>query len=203
MIIENNSRKTAVALTAALLCMTVYFSMYFKNIELTSTRADNRLSQLRSSMTKPDSPPGSELKSMSVKDEAKIKKQMFSKPILFVKNDGGLSDDILFYSQHHRNPGMVFTKQGVSIFLADRGGEREPATEGSQRTRKEGSVDFSKVTLTFPSKDQEIKVTAEDMQKTTLNFFTSKDRNEWRSNVKTYASVMYHDVYDGVDIKFY
>lgn len=35
------------------------------------------------------------------------------------------------------------------------------------------------------------------------NYFIGKDRSRWRSGVGTYQSILYHDLYDGIDMKVY
>src|SRR4030067_3252930 len=36
-----------------------------------------------------------------------------------------------------------------------------------------------------------------------VNYFTGKDSNKWKTDVPTYGAVMYSEVYEGVDVKFY
>jgi len=49
---------------------------------------------------------------------------------------------------------------------------------------------------------QPVVTTAEELPGT-VNYFIGNDPARWRSNVPTYAKVVYHDVYPGIDVAYY
>ena len=47
------------------------------------------------------------------------------------------------------------------------------------------------------------KIIAEGLQKGKVNYFIGDNPGAWRTNIPTYGAVVYKDIYDGIDIKFY
>ena len=47
------------------------------------------------------------------------------------------------------------------------------------------------------------EIVAEGMQKGKVNYFVGNDPEKWKSNIATYQSVVYKDIYQNIDMKFY
>ena len=48
-----------------------------------------------------------------------------------------------------------------------------------------------------------VKIVADEPQQVKANYFIGKDRKQWKTNIGTYRSVVYREVYPGIDLKFY
>ena len=46
-------------------------------------------------------------------------------------------------------------------------------------------------------------IIAEGLQAGKVNYFIGNDKTKWHSNVPTYNKVVYKEVYNGIDIKYY
>ncbi len=58
-----------------------------------------------------------------------------------------------------------------------------------------------KLTLLGANKCPEI--VAEGLQECKVNYFIGNDRGKWQTNIPTYSAVVYKNIYDGIDLKFY
>ena len=47
------------------------------------------------------------------------------------------------------------------------------------------------------------EIIAEGMQEGKINYFIGKDPEEWKTSISTYQSVVYKDIYENIDMKFY
>ncbi|MEK7719679.1 MAG: SBBP repeat-containing protein, partial [Bacteroidota bacterium] len=47
------------------------------------------------------------------------------------------------------------------------------------------------------------EIVAEGLQECKVNYFIGNDRGKWQTNIPTYSAVVYKNIYDGIDLKFY
>ncbi|MFQ5428443.1 MAG: SBBP repeat-containing protein [Thermodesulfobacteriota bacterium] len=104
-------------------------------------------------------------------------------PLYFIKNNGQTDAAVKFYEKGGGHA-TFFTGKGVTISLV--------------KDKLAKTVKFS-----FLGANKEIKVSAEEVLETRVNYFKGKDNKQWRRDVPVYGSVMYSGVYDNVDIRFY
>ncbi len=132
-------------------------------------------------------------------------------PLYFIKNEGQLPDRIKYYE---KGPGhsIFFSEGDVAFNFKKASDQLPPASEASSPVRSGSSVntrdrkkgaEFSVVRL-FPVGMQEgVRIDAQQQQEGKVNYFIGKDPEKWRTDIATYGSVVYHEAYPGVDIKFY
>ena len=48
-----------------------------------------------------------------------------------------------------------------------------------------------------------VKIVADEPQQAKVNYLVRKDPKQWKTNIGTYRSVVYREVYPGIDLKFY
>ncbi|MFQ5480832.1 MAG: SBBP repeat-containing protein [Thermodesulfobacteriota bacterium] len=104
-------------------------------------------------------------------------------PLYFVRNDGQTDKAVKFY-ERGAGHSTFFTEEGVVISLLKDKGLRD-------------------VKLSFVGANKDIKIKAEEPHRARFNYFTGNKNKQWRTDVPSYSSVLYKDVYDNVDIRFY
>jgi hypothetical protein len=109
-------------------------------------------------------------------------------PLAFIPNRGQAVPEVLFYA---RQAGMTLwlTEQGIVFDRA------VPTPEGGER-RACSRMDFLNVR---PG----AKVTALDPTPYLASYFYGSDEAEWRTDIPTSKSVLYRNLYDGIDLKVY
>ena len=55
---------------------------------------------------------------------------------------------------------------------------------------------------TFPGANANPVIESEDQLPGSANFFSGRDPSKWQTNVSTYGSVIYHDLYSGIDLRY-
>jgi len=70
-------------------------------------------------------------------------------------------------------------------------------TEESEKTTTEA------VTLSFVGANAKAKISSSDKMSGHVNYFVGNDKIKWQSNIPTYGTVTYNNVYKNIDIKFY
>jgi len=110
-------------------------------------------------------------------------------PLYFIENHGQLDNRVKFY---HRAQGHTtfFTMKEVVFRLH---GPDTPLHSGSPST----------IRLTPLGMKNDATIVAERLQPTKINYYTGKDPKKWRTGLPTYGSVVYRDVFPGIDMRFY
>ncbi|MCK4614842.1 MAG: hypothetical protein KAU14_08565, partial [Thermoplasmata archaeon] len=104
----------------------------------------------------------------------------------FTKNEGQLDNDGVYYYYNIPGRGIAFMESAVLFRLE----AEENATEGYiLKLEFEDSYD----------------VVPEGVGKLSHwnNYFIGNDPDTWRSGVPNYKEIWYHEIYDGIDLKFY
>ena len=81
-----------------------------------------------------------------------------------------------------------------------------PASRAGERAERAAAPrpgHYAVVRLTPVGLTKKVKVKALDLQQCRVNYFIGKDPKKWRTNIPTYAGVLYQDAYAGIDLKFY
>ena len=100
-------------------------------------------------------------------------------PLSFIRNDGQIDERIRFYEKGSGH-GTFFSKEGISI-----------------------SLNSDLVKLTFLNANKSPEIVALNQQTGKVNYFTGNNPAKWKTNIPTFSSVLYKEVYPGIDIKFY
>ncbi len=100
-------------------------------------------------------------------------------PIDFIENQGQWDKSMRFVARKGR---MLagFGKESIKIALSDRS---------------------APLSLDFIGASASVEVTGEQRRSATYNFFTGNDRQRWRSDVSSYAAVLYRGLYEGIDMR--
>jgi hypothetical protein len=121
---------------------------------------------------------------------ADVRRAYGSLPLYFVENRGQLGPHIRFYEQSHGHT-AVFTGHGVVLSV--------PAdVPGSERRRVRQVI-----SLTAVGANSQPEVVAESPQEARVHSFVGRDPERWKSDLRTYASLLYRQVYPGIDIRYH
>ncbi|MBI4847180.1 MAG: SBBP repeat-containing protein [Nitrospirae bacterium] len=112
-------------------------------------------------------------------------------PLYFIRNDGQVDKSVSFYEKG-KGHSTFFTSDGVYLALVNGG----KSYDGPER------ADAGVVKLGFLNANRSPMISAEGEQEGKINFFTG-GRENWRTDVPTYSTVVYKEVYKGIDLKFY
>jgi hypothetical protein len=121
---------------------------------------------------------------------ADVRRAYASLPLRFVENRGQLDPHIRFYEQSHGHT-AAFTRDGVFLSLLS-----TPAAPGGPARRQV-------IRLTALGGHAEPQIVAEAPQAARVHSFVGNDPARWHSDAATYGSLLYRDVYRGVDLRFH
>jgi len=131
----------------------------------------------------------------SVENETKANKKLNLKtgdfpviPLAFVKNSGELDGKVKYYEKSAGHS-TLFTKKGIFIELNKRGSDNSPGVKTIKITPVRGNRD--------------VRINSSGIQKATLNYLVGNDPSRWRKGVQIREKVIYREMYEGIDVKFY
>ncbi|MBI4844296.1 MAG: SBBP repeat-containing protein, partial [Nitrospirae bacterium] len=111
-------------------------------------------------------------------------------PLYFIKNEGQLDEKVVFYERGGGHSTFL-TKEGAYLALK----------KGAQSYDDEGNpADF--VRLGFLNAKGSVAIMPEGLQEARFNYLIGPQA-DWKTNIPSYASVLYKGLYDGVDLRFY
>jgi hypothetical protein len=78
----------------------------------------------------------------------------------------------------------------------------ESAVAGARPPMLDQKASSTKVRMQFVGADPAPEMVAGEMLPSKVNYFIGSDPKEWHSNLPTYAGVVYHGIYPGIDLKY-
>lgn len=138
-------------------------------------------------------------------EQAKVKMQdLYGQiPLYFIENQGQMEQRVKYYEKN-RGHGIYFTEDGVTFTLAspEVKAAADAATGGVRETRGEQEAPLV-MELKPLGASGNAKLVAEDAQSARVSYLIGSDPKQWKTNLSTYKSVSYQEVYPGIDLKFY
>ena len=110
-----------------------------------------------------------------------------SLPLNFVANQGQMDKKAKFYAKGEGHS-IYFTQEGIYLRLI----QRNP-TAKSQEVLK----------LSFLNGNENPRLVADNPQVCKFNSYVGNDPARWRTGIPTYGAVVYEDVYENIDVRFY
>ncbi len=108
-------------------------------------------------------------------------------PLYFVENRGQLAPQVRFY-ERGAGHATFFTAEGLVLSLA-------------RNTGKTASRETFGLSIAGAGKDT--RISASEVLPGRVNYFKGGSSREWVSNLPTYRTLTYSNVYKGIDVKFY
>jgi hypothetical protein len=116
-----------------------------------------------------------------------VKAELISLPLSFIPN-AGQSDPQVEFMVKGSGTSFSFTKDSLLFSLQKPG----------NITNESPQV----ITQTFTGSNDSVIISGDDLLPGTANFFIGENPDNWRSNLSTFGSVRYHDLYPGIDLVY-
>jgi len=138
--------------------------------------------------------------------KAHLKNSYGKLPLYFIKNNGQVNKDVSFY-ERGAGHATFFTEDGLVLSLTKKESKADKASFNEDvlglRTKESAKTTTEAVTLSFIGANARAKISSSDKMSGHVNYFVGNDKSKWQSNIPTYGTVTYKDVYKNIDIKFY
>ena len=132
-------------------------------------------------------------------------------PLYFIENQGQLDPDVSYYIQGG-DKSIYFTGRGVTFALTDAGDEK-PSSEALVRPASYGGAGVARalspqreaqrwvVKLDFVDADPKARPVGQEPTAAVISYFKGA-REEWTTGLPTYASLVYRDLWPGIDLVY-
>ena len=122
----------------------------------------------------------------------------FEWPVMFEKNDGQAAKNV---AAAIRNPAYaaLFTSDEVQFRIAFQDKEKTP----QDRLQPPGRLQLAHFSMHFQGASKERSIIPGEFTPTRVNDYHGRDEKRWRTDIKTFSSLDYKQVYPGIDLRFY
>lgn len=134
-------------------------------------------------------------------DKARVAELYGKLPMYFIQNNGQADEKVRFYEKGSGHA-TYFTDDGVFLTLIKAEEKEKSGALDNPTGSEERAYKSELVRLSFLNASK-AKITAEGLMDSRVNYFIGKDSNKWKTDIPTYGAVIYSEVYEGVDVKFY
>jgi hypothetical protein len=125
-------------------------------------------------------------------------------PLYFVENRGQADDRVAYYIEG-KDKSIWFTSEGLTYSITeradDKSGEREKLQPVALNLSGEVTSRPEKwsVKLDFIDANPKVRPVGREQTPTTFSYFKGQ-RQDWKRGLKTYSSVVYENLWDGIDL---
>jgi hypothetical protein len=137
----------------------------------------------------------------SVMDEetrVKVTQELQRLPLYFIENKGQLDQRVAYYVQG-KDKTLYFTQEGITYVLTEQGNNRLSIRKASLEESIAPDRRSWVVKLDFVGGS--VRPKGLDSRGATVNYFKGKP-GEWRTGLKTYGSLLYEDLWPGIDLVY-
>lgn len=138
--------------------------------------------------------------------KARVQEAYSRLPLYFIPNDGQVDKEVMFYERSHGHAAF-FTREGVYLTLIkDQGLEdrRDKGERGGLYPESEiTGPTFEMIKLTPVGANKDPEIVPEGLQHSKVNYFIGNDPEKWRTDIPTFKALLYKEVYEGIDIRYY
>jgi acyl-CoA hydrolase len=141
---------------------------------------------------------------------ARVQALLSTLPLYFMENRGQFDERVAYYVQG-RDTAVYFTAEGVTIALvgpaADtgtKGDERQPPVRPvgwGSAPEADGTRQRWTVRLEFVGANREVTPSGQEPTPARISYFKGPEA-EWKTGLPTYASVVYRDLWPGIDLVY-
>src|SRR3972149_3305628 len=133
----------------------------------------------------------------------RIQKTYGKFPLHFIRNTGQIDKKVKFYERGSGHS-IFFAKEGVYLmFQAPNPDFQIPKNRHAITASKAKTLTPELLKLAPVGANKNPEIVADDKQKGKANYFIGNDPNKWRTSIPTYKSIIYKELYKGIDMKFY
>lgn len=147
------------------------------------------------------------LRGDSVADNRQQATEAFGRlPLYFVENHGQMDARVAYYVQGYDKT-LYFTSEGLSFALANPSKSQTTAKTTKQSTaprpkgeRKEpAATERYTLKLDFVGANPNVRPQGQEQTEAVFSYFKGR-REQWQTGLKTYAGVVYQDLWPGIDL---
>ena len=149
----------------------------------------------------------------SKESNVQITRNIASMPLAFTANQGQWDDEVQFRANaggatmwfssdgaYYQFTRTIESEDGDPISIVDK---RFGVAPDDILDRKPNAVETMMIKATFVGAKLNPQMIGVDMMEYKCNYFIGNDPNKWQTDVPNYAAVMYEEIYDGIDLKYY
>ncbi len=142
-----------------------------------------------------------------------INRSIASLPLAFTANQGQWDDKVLFRANaggatmwfasdgaYYQFIRTIESEDGDPISIVDK---RFGMVPDDILDRRPKAVETMMIKATFVGANPNPQMTGVDMMEYKCNYFIGNDPNEWHTDVPNYSAVLYEEIYDGINLKYY
>lgn len=123
-----------------------------------------------------------------------------NQPLFFIQNDDQLDEKVKYY-EIGSGHATYFTRDGIYLSLSRQKETLDTPAFPLEENAPEIQPELLK--LSFLNANKNPKLVAEKIQKTRFNYFIGRNPERWKSDIPTYSSVNYKEIYKDIDLKVY
>ncbi len=142
-----------------------------------------------------------------------ITRNITSMPLAFTANQGQWDDQVLFRANAN-GATMWFASDGAyyQFTRTIESEDNKPISIVDKRygmpvddifDREPKSVETMMIKATFVGANPNPRMIGVDMMDYKCNYFIGNDPNEWHTDVPNFSAVLYEEIYDGINLKYY
>jgi hypothetical protein len=124
-------------------------------------------------------------------------------PLSFELNQGQTNPQVKFLARGAGYELFLTSTEAVVVMGEPNRKSREKGRDTKGQPQMRGASRLSVLRMQLAGSNALAKVRGADELPGRTNYFVGKDPNRWRTNVRQYGKVQYHDVYPGVDLVYY
>jgi hypothetical protein len=130
--------------------------------------------------------------------KARVAHELQRLPLYFIENKGQLDPRVAYYVQG-KDKTLYFTQDGITYVLTEQGNSRPSIRKASLEESIAPDRRSWVVKLDFVGGS--VRPKGQDSKDATVNYFKGKP-GEWRTGLKTYGSLVYEDLWPGIDLVY-
>jgi len=155
---------------------------------------------------------GTKLTTPDQATKAKISENYGKLPLSFIQNDGQMDKKVKYYERGNGHS-TYFTSDGVYLELLSNSeaivesknidNDKQTIAEHQSPTSRNQNIKSEMITLVPLGANKSPEITAEGKQQGRVNYYRGSDSEDWQTDIPTYNAIIYEDIYNGIDMKFY
>lgn len=161
---------------------------------------------------KPNLPKAIQTTTTEQGDEKKVKEAFDKLPLYFIESRQGEDGQAGYYIQG-KDKSVLFTPRGIAVTLETTTNvENEGKAARAATMKEDGEAEEDQperdiearrwvVQLDFLGANSQAKLSGQLQTPAQISYFTGS-KSEWRTGLKTYSSIIYHDLWPGIDLVY-
>ncbi|MCP4127198.1 MAG: hypothetical protein GY753_09070, partial [Gammaproteobacteria bacterium] len=126
-----------------------------------------------------------------------------SVPLYFVANQGQVNQDVRMHGKGAGGAGLYFTRKEVVLVLPPPIDIPEEPLPGEEPVEPPEPTEPAQVLrMRFGQANSQPEIEAVEPLSTKVNYLLGDDPGAWQTGLSTYGAIVYHDLYEGIDLRY-